>query len=177
MSRSAMASRCPGARQVGTARLDGHRFSICDRGVSTVEPHDGSTVHGVVWEVTDAHIKSLDRYEGVAGGFYRRGTRTVTLEDGTRAEAVVYYTGCGTTGPARPSYINAVVNAAALQGLPGDYVVELAKWKPKDVPSRKRRPAPTAASHATKAVLGHSPDGTLAHLGPRWAKVRASGAR
>ena len=60
-----MAQRCPGAVNPRPAMLADHDWLINERGVATVEPFDGSQVHGVVWQVTDHDLATLDSAEGV----------------------------------------------------------------------------------------------------------------
>src|SRR5258708_13854303 len=60
-----MAQRCPGAVNPRPAMLADHDWLINERGVATVEPFDGSQVHGVVWQVPDHDPPSLDNAQGV----------------------------------------------------------------------------------------------------------------
>ena len=47
-------------------------YLINQRGyVTSVDDPDAETL-GCLWELTEEHWAALDRYEGVAGGFYRR---------------------------------------------------------------------------------------------------------
>lgn len=83
-----MAHRCPEAEVVGRAVLVDWRLAF--RGVADVEPAKGQLVHGLVWSCTDECVASLDRYEGVAGGFYRKELLPVVRETGEVVEALVY---------------------------------------------------------------------------------------
>jgi len=76
-----MANRCPTAKAVGTTMLKDYRLLF--RGghggaVATVEPHKGSSVPVLVWEITPADEASLDRYEGFPF-LYRKETVKVKL--------------------------------------------------------------------------------------------------
>src|SRR5258708_4330902 len=51
-----MAQRCPGAVNPRPAMLADHDWLINERGVATVEPFDGSQLHGVGWQVTAGAI-------------------------------------------------------------------------------------------------------------------------
>jgi hypothetical protein len=77
-----MARRCPGAVDPRPAMLADHDWLINERGVATVEPFDGSQVHGVVWQLTDHDLATLDSAEGVPVR-YRRDRLTVHTDDGT----------------------------------------------------------------------------------------------
>ncbi len=100
MHRAEMAQRCPSAVLQGIARLDRHEFLINARGVATVVPAPRSLVHGVVWDVTPRDEASLDRFEGVALGFYGKGRITV-LSDAGEAQAFVYVVEVNSRGPSR----------------------------------------------------------------------------
>jgi len=83
----AMAERAPGARVDGVAVLDGWRLTF--RGVADIEPAEDRRVWGALWLLTPADVRSLDHYEGVAGGFYRREDIVVDRGD-QRREAFTY---------------------------------------------------------------------------------------
>ncbi len=73
--------RCPDAIALGSARLDDWAWRIGGRGYATVSPAPGAQVWGGIWNVSDSDLARLDRYEGVAGGHYRREFVTVMAED------------------------------------------------------------------------------------------------
>jgi len=65
-----MRMRCPSARFVGIAELRDHRLAFTRRsalrgcGVSDVVPEKGQSVWGVVYEIHEKDVGSLDRHEG-----------------------------------------------------------------------------------------------------------------
>lgn len=120
----AMAKRCPGARLLGTAGLSGYRFVIARAGFAGLEPDPASEVHGVLWDLTDANIASLDEYEGVAEGLYRKAVFTV--EGGP---ALVYVPADRSTGKPEREYLAGIVAAARGHGFDADYVKEIEGWK------------------------------------------------
>lgn len=130
MDRDQMRVRCPGAELIGPARLDGYRYLVNQRGVATVVPLEGSRVHGLVWELDDHHEAELDRYEGVAGGFYRRERLVVTAAHRDAVDALVYVAADESPGAARPDYQELIVAAAEREGLPAPYLAELRGWLP-----------------------------------------------
>jgi len=86
-----MAYRCPTAKVVGAAILNGRRLLF--RGghggaVATVEAHKGGGVPVLVWEITPADEAALDRYEGFPF-LYRKETVYIKL-NGKRKRAMVY---------------------------------------------------------------------------------------
>ncbi len=120
-----MAVRCPDAVAVGTACLPGHRFLINTHGVATVVPSQGEVVHGVLWEISKAHEASLDHYEGVAAGFYRKVITRVRLDDGNAADALIYVARDDKPGRARQGYLERVVAAAKRHRLAHEYIKAL----------------------------------------------------
>ena len=70
-----MRFRCPDARVIGTANLDG--WELLFKGSKTgsyltVEPKTGSAVPVAVWEVSEADEQNLDRYEGFPAFYYKK---------------------------------------------------------------------------------------------------------
>jgi gamma-glutamylcyclotransferase (GGCT)/AIG2-like uncharacterized protein YtfP len=81
-----MAQRCPGAKSLGHARLVNHSFRFARH--ADVEPCADSFVDGVLWEITDEHLKALDQLEGYPF-YYDRVVSSVV--HGTRTfHALVY---------------------------------------------------------------------------------------
>jgi gamma-glutamylcyclotransferase (GGCT)/AIG2-like uncharacterized protein YtfP len=70
MNRQQMAFRCPSAKTVCVAQLDGHKLVFAgdsarwDGGVATVVPDRRSIVIGVVWKLTHSDLQRLDEFEG-----------------------------------------------------------------------------------------------------------------
>ena len=70
-----------GAKVVGTSVLKGYRLLFkgsLTGSYLTVEPEEGCSVPVGIWEVTPAHERSLDRYEGV---FYYKKELTLPVKD------------------------------------------------------------------------------------------------
>ncbi len=57
-----MAHRCPGAVSMGRAQLLNHSFRFAQH--ADIEPCDESFVDGVLWQINEDHLKSLDLLEG-----------------------------------------------------------------------------------------------------------------
>ena len=124
MERAAMARRCPASHPLGPARLMRHRFVILPQGYASVIPDIAGTVHGVLWAACLADLRSLDGYENVAAGLYRKTTHPVLKAAGGVARAI-FYVGRGEGGRAQPGYMEAVVAAARDWALSESYVREL----------------------------------------------------
>lgn len=133
MAASQMTARCRDAVFVATGVIAGWRFRINTRGVATLVSEDGSFVHGILWHLSTADERALDRYEGVDIGLYSKTTVQVCLDDGRRVEALVYLAADDHPGRARPGYLEGIVAAALTQGLPSHYVEELRRWLPTGV--------------------------------------------
>ena len=124
MDTEQMAHRCPGAERVGVAVLPEYRFLINAWGVGTVVPAEQGSVFGLLWRLSDNDVESLDSYEGVASGDYRREYLTVDA-DGDQIHALVYVASNVTPGKPRPGYLEGVLRAATDVGLPKAYLAEL----------------------------------------------------
>lgn len=136
-----MAWRCPGARPVGAARLPGWRFHVNTRGSASILPSEGGVVHGVLWRCSVAHFHTLDRYEGVHWGNYRRRHVRVLLPCGSDSPATVYAGTRVYDGRARVRYMmTAVLPGARAFGLPEPYIDELESWLPDRPIGEKRIP-------------------------------------
>ena len=73
-----MQMRCPYAKVVGTATLEG--WELLFKGSKTgsyltIEECDGGTVPVVVWEVAETDEAALDRYEGFPVFYYKKELR------------------------------------------------------------------------------------------------------
>lgn len=127
MDAAAMALRCPVSRLIGGGRLEGHRFIIMREGYASVVRNPARTVWGVLWELASDDIPALDRYEGVAGGLYRKAALPVRSPGGVKPALI--YLGCSTApGRPRPGYLDAVLAAARAAQLPPAYIRELGSW-------------------------------------------------
>ena len=78
MNLQQMAWRCPGAVALGAACLPGWRLT--ERTFADIDRDPEAETWGVLWEITPAHLRSLDRYEG-APRLYTRRRVPVTLAD------------------------------------------------------------------------------------------------
>ena len=137
-----MARRCPGAVDPRPAMLADHEWLINERGVATVEPFDGSQVHGVVWQLTDHDLATLDSAEGVPVR-YRRDRLIVHTDDGP-SQAWVYIDHRVDPGPPRPGYLERIVDGALHHGLPQRWVEFLKRWDPSQWPGRTGKPGSLA---------------------------------
>src|SRR5579884_4304702 len=142
-----MALRCPDAADPRPAVLSDHDWLINQRGVATVEPFAGTQVHGVLWQISDHDLATLDSAEGVPVR-YRRDLLTVSTDDGP-SDAWVYIDLSVTPGPPRPGYLERIIDAACRHGLPNRWIEFLSRWDPAGWPrsaSVTESPAPQSLS-------------------------------
>ena len=139
-----MRQRCPSARFVCVAKLDGYRFGITREsttrrcGVANCVPDEGSEVWGVVYEIDDIDIGALDNSEGYRPGRPREKNAYVREErhvyrDGAMDDplAVEVYFGIPKGDPSPPSgdYMRLVIDGALNWHLPQRYIEELESIK------------------------------------------------
>lgn len=144
-----MAQRCPEAADPRPAVLSDHDWLINQRGVATVEPCAGNQVHGVLWQISDGDLATLDSAEGVPVR-YRRDRLTVHTNGGP-SPAWVYIDHRVTPGPPRPGYLPKVIDGAVQHGLPQRWVDYLRRWDPARWP--RRAPASGPAPQSLSALL------------------------
>jgi hypothetical protein len=117
-----MAERCPAATRLGRAALAEHRFAIAAGGYGMARPAPGSTVHGVLWQLTPADEAALDKFEGVAAGFYRKIDATVLRADGKAVAAMLYTPADPAPGRPVPGYLERIIEVARALGFPAEYL-------------------------------------------------------
>jgi cation transport regulator ChaC len=127
MHRPAMQRRCPRARALGPARLDGYRFFVGLDGWGSVVPSPGHTVHGVLWRLTPRDIAALHAYELLHRGLYI--VRYLPLRHGTRrVRAMTYILRRPVPGIPRPGYVEMIAAAARGWKLPEPYIRSVERW-------------------------------------------------
>lgn len=82
-----MSYRCPNSRVVGKGMIRDYKLKFSYH--ADIVPSEGDFVPVVLWEVPEIDFLSLDRYEGVRGGYYERITLPVETSKG-RKYAIVY---------------------------------------------------------------------------------------
>lgn len=91
MDEEQMAYRCPDAQLLGTTEVEGYRllFKGSKTGAyATIEPEEESRVPVLVWKISEADEKMLDRYEGFPGFYYKK--KLPVEVSGKTQEAMVY---------------------------------------------------------------------------------------
>jgi cation transport regulator ChaC len=127
MHRAAMARRCPDARAIGPARLEGYRFFVGLEGWGSVRPSAGNRVHGVLWRLSPRDIAALHAYELLHKGLYDVRTLPVRRE-GRRVPAMIYLLRRRIEGQPRSGYVELCAAAARAWKLPERYVRSVERW-------------------------------------------------
>ncbi len=90
-----MLERCPDSKPMFAATLHNYKlvFAGWSRqwrgGVASIKASRGDKVRGAIYEITDADLRRLDKYEGYPGN-YNKLNVIVNNEDGDPVEAVTY---------------------------------------------------------------------------------------
>ena len=121
MNRAAMARRCPGARAVGPAVLEGHKFFVGIDGWGSVKPSAGDSVHGVLWRLTPRDVAALHAYELLHQGLYDVRYLPVRL-GARRVPAMIYLLRRRKPGRPKPGYVEMIAAAARAWRLPERYI-------------------------------------------------------
>jgi gamma-glutamylcyclotransferase (GGCT)/AIG2-like uncharacterized protein YtfP len=132
MDPQAMTAVAPSHRDLGIACLPDHRLAFTRRsirthtGVADVVASPGHAVWGVLYELDDDDLSSVDRKEGFDWA-YIRSLRTVLPEEGAPVEALVYSVREKEPHEIRPSadYARRVLEAARARGLAAEYLEQL----------------------------------------------------
>jgi len=127
MNRAAMQRRCPGARAIGAARLDGYRFFVGIDGWGSVRPSPGDKVHGVLWRLTPRDVAALHAYELLHKGLY--DVRRLGVRNGARlVPAMIYLLRRRAPGRPKPGYVEMISAAARGWKLPEAYIRSVERW-------------------------------------------------
>ena len=118
---AAMARRCPTARALGPAVLDGHAFFVGIDGWGSVRRQAGALVHGVLWKLAPRDIAALHAYELLHQGLYDVRHLPVCV-DGKRVRAMIYLLRRKSPGRPKPGYVEMIAAAARAWRLPEAYI-------------------------------------------------------
>lgn len=112
-----MAARCPAALSLGGGRLVDHTFRFSEHADVIKTP--GSYVDGLVWEISNKCLESLDVLEGFPY-YYNRREKTV-YHNGRFVQAITYFMQPGHVDHA-PSigYFNMVLDGYAQHNIPAN---------------------------------------------------------
>jgi gamma-glutamylcyclotransferase len=126
----------PSAR---TACLKGHRLAFNlhagEAIYANIVPCSRSIVWGAAYWCSREMMDALDRYEGVAIGYYGRSRVEVETDDGERIQAETYVGGkrfVAVEGVPSTAYLEVILTGAAEHRLPEQYIRHLLACATKD---------------------------------------------
>ena len=138
MNFNQMKNRCPGSIFIRQARINNWSYFINGNGYAGIEEKMGSYTLGCIWALNHEHIKSLDRYEGVAEGCYNRiELKTFFGTHEKEEKALVYLSNNREYGLPSAHYQKEVIEGARNVGLPDYYIQSLEEWSFK-VPNKNQ---------------------------------------
>ena len=106
-----MEQRCPGAIPVGIGNLPFYKTIINSRGVASIINSPETFTPGVLWAVSDDHIKTLDKKEGVKLGIYTKEIKTIRINN-LEIHCIVYVASKNEIGKPREGYLEKVMYGA-----------------------------------------------------------------
>jgi gamma-glutamylcyclotransferase (GGCT)/AIG2-like uncharacterized protein YtfP len=127
MDPAQMAERCPHSPGRGTGWLEGWRLTFggedigWEGSLATVVEDSAERVFVVLYELSDADEKALDRWDGVTLGFYRKIKVRVSTLDGD-VLAWLYVLNGYEGGLPSARYLGIMADAAEAAGAPAAYV-------------------------------------------------------
>lgn len=126
-----MSERCPSARLIGKARLEGYRLDFTtyartrECGVADIVADPGATVWGLVYELDEADLPTLDRSEGHPDK-YRRVSVAVSFGDDVVEDVACYeVVRKRPFQPPSEHYLGLLTTAARFHRFPDPYVERL----------------------------------------------------
>lgn len=141
MSPEQMAERCPGSELVGPLTLPDGRLVF--RQVADIIYSKGSTIHGVVYRISESDERTLDRAEGVGSGVYSKKYIRLSIKGG-ESEKCLYYKMTGNDGVAPPTldYYHRILDGYRAHGFDEEKLNEAVdrSWNDKNMtPDIRRR--------------------------------------
>ncbi len=129
-----MSDRCPGSTFLGRADLpdyklifDGYSSKWKGAGANIVEIR-GEMVSGGLFEISEANLITLDRYEGFPKSYNRKELNVLTNGD-QPLKAIVYYGTNRKSGLPSQEYMDVILQGAEDCSLSGEYTNQLKKIK------------------------------------------------
>ena len=119
--RQQMTRRCPEHREIGAGCLTGWRWIITTRGYASIVMSEDDYVLGTVYELSEADLLSLDQFEGVAEGNYRKEMIEVVVDEQTLS-CLVYIDPVVREGSSKQEYVARINNGIKDVGFPDEYV-------------------------------------------------------
>ena len=119
--RKQMIRRCSDYRKISAGCINSWRWIITKRGYASIVVSEGDYVLGTVYELSEDDVRSLDHFEGVAQGNYRKEIITIEVE-GRDLKCLVYIDPVTEEGEPKEEYIARINNGIRDAGFPDEYV-------------------------------------------------------
>ena len=131
MNAASMHHRCPDAVKVGNAGIPNFRFAIDNTGVATIIDSTDGYVQGILWLISPSDERSLDIYEGVKAGCYRKENLSVVTNYFEVVKALVYISTrpeCDSSMRTRSVYMSDIYETAKEAKFRKYYLIKLAQY-------------------------------------------------
>ncbi len=156
-----MQQRCPGAERVGALVLPKGRLVF--RQVADIIYDPNSTIAGAVWRITERHERTLDHYEGVASGVYKKKYIKLSIKGGP-SEDCLYYKMTDKSGVAPPTldYYHTILEGYEAFKLDKELLLEAVhrSYDKKNITpdiARRRRKSTSPIKRRSKTLASHVP--------------------
>jgi len=123
-----MQQRCPGAIPVGIGNLPFYKTIINSRGVASVINSPDNFASGILWAVSDNHLKTLDKKEGVNLGIYSKQVKTIRIKN-LEIHSIIYIATNNEVGKPRDGYLGKLLFGANHFNLGDNYISYLQSLK------------------------------------------------
>lgn len=165
------AKRCPSARPLAAAYVDGYALEFSKKsskdgsGKATLIPYDDRRQYGVLFEIDDRELDQLDHEEGVGKGYDRHDRFAVIRADTGETVPAKTYLATKPRPDLRPFdwYLALIVAGARQHGLPQDQIERL-RSSPYHIDLRDDRPRRHDAIDALRAAGQGMPGEVLAEI-------------
>jgi gamma-glutamylcyclotransferase (GGCT)/AIG2-like uncharacterized protein YtfP len=119
LSQARIKSRCPSAIKYATGILKNHKLIFNSRGVASIIASDESEVHGLIYDIPDSQITSLDNYEGVPKHYTKQ--RFLIETDNEEVDCLIYVATDYEPGKPRDEHFDIIMQAMDELGFPNHY--------------------------------------------------------
>ena len=119
LSMARLTSRCPSAIKYATGILKNHKLIFNSRGVASIIASDESVVHGLIYDIPESQITSLDNYEGVPKHYTKQ--RFLIQTDNDEVDCLIYVATDSEQGKARDEHFDIIMQAMDELGFPRLY--------------------------------------------------------
>lgn len=141
-----MQNRCPAATPLHKFKLEDSKLVF--RGVADCPRVEGSVCYGGLWRITAECEESLDRYEGVHGGFYRKDYIPLNPGEFEDSHLMLYVMNSTGVFPPAHSYLETIAQGYR------DFQLPMADLKEAVAYSHDHR-SPSGAELRRHSRLGH----------------------